>query len=84
MGAKELRILVSSDFFQTWKSSWKPYLCLVTHYYSDKLVLILLVLLFYYLLLFIIFIIYYYFIIIILLFNFISFISFISSHKFDV
>ena len=38
--AKELRILVGSDFFQTWKlSSWKPYLCLVTHSYSDKLVL---------------------------------------------
>ena len=37
---KEQRILVGSDFFQTWKlSSWKPYLCLVTHSYSDKLVL---------------------------------------------
>ena len=37
---KELRILVGSDFFQTWKlSSWKSYLCLVTHSYSDKLVL---------------------------------------------
>ena len=29
-----------SDFFQPGKlSSWKPYLCLVTHSYSDKLVL---------------------------------------------
>ena len=37
---KELRTLIGSDFFQTWKlSSWKPYLCLVTHSYSDKLVL---------------------------------------------
>ena len=38
--AKELRILVSSDFFQTWKlSSWKPYLCLTTHSYTVQLVL---------------------------------------------
>ena len=37
---KEQRILVGSDFFQTWKlSSWKPYFCLITHSYSDKLVL---------------------------------------------
>ena len=40
MRAKELTILVGSDFFQTWElSSCKPYLCLVTHSYSDKLVL---------------------------------------------
>ena len=38
--AKELKILVGSDFFQTWKlSSWKPYLCPIIHSYSDKLVL---------------------------------------------
>ena len=37
--AKELKILVGSDFFQTWKlSSWKPYLCPIIHSYSDKLV----------------------------------------------
>ena len=37
---KEQRILVGSDFFQTWKlSSWKPYFCLVTYPFSDKLVL---------------------------------------------
>ena len=34
-------ILMGNDFFQTCKlSSQKPYLCLVTHSYSDKLVLI--------------------------------------------
>ena len=34
-------ILMSNDFFQTCKlSSQKPYLWLVTHSYSDKLVLI--------------------------------------------
>ena len=39
-GIKELRILVGSDFFQIWKLSLlKPYLCLVTHSYSNELVL---------------------------------------------
>ena len=34
-------ILMGNDFFQTCKlSSQKPYLCLVTHSYSDKIVLI--------------------------------------------
>ena len=33
--------LMGNDFFQTCKlSSQKPYLCLVTHSYSDKIVLI--------------------------------------------
>ena len=37
---KELRILVGSDFIQSWKLSLgKPYLCLVTHSYSGELVL---------------------------------------------
>ena len=37
---KELKTLVGSEIFQAWKlSPWKPYLCPVTHSYSDKLVL---------------------------------------------